>query len=598
MDNQQIANTFQEIGDLLEIDGANRFRVLAYQNAAENIRGLGHELKEIWRDNPDELESLPGIGEDLRLKIEEMLNTGVCQFHLKLLKKYGRGLLDVLAVRSIGPKKAALFYHQLKIDSLDKLKKAALSHQLCQLPRMGEKSEAEILRAIEEHAKYSHRMLLSEALPLAEQIVTHLRRLKEVAKVEYAGSLRRRRETVGDLDILAAPRRPADAAAIIAHFQKFPLVKNVIASGPTKCSVILESGAQSDLRVVEKRSFGAALHYFTGSKDHNIEIRTHAQKVGKKINEYGIFDLSEKDKNGHPVEKFIVGDTEEKFYRAVGLPWIPPTLRETRGEFQAAMHGELPVPVELPDLTTDLNVNSSYGDGKSSIAELLRAAGAQGLSCLAIADTFSSGELPTLFDANKLRQQLDEIDALNRQHGNNGKNKKAPSPTHPLLLKSLKLSINTDGTLDLSPADLLKRLDFLIVKINHSFNLTEPRQTARLIKALSAHPKVKILSCPNARLLNEREGIAVNMTKIIVHCANHKQYLEINSQPNRLDLTDTQIKLAIEKKAGLCVNSDALDAQQLEFLQYGVWTAQRGWAEKKHLLNTQPPLKLLESLLS
>jgi DNA polymerase (family 10) len=593
MDNQQIANTFQEIGDLLEIDGANHFRVLAYQNAAENIRGLGRELIEIWRENPEELENLPGIGEDLRLKIEEMLTTGVCQFHLKLLKKYGRGLLDVLAVRSIGPKKAALFYHSLKIDSLDKLKQAALGHKLCQLPRMGEKSETEILRAIEEHAKYSHRMLLSEALPLAEKIVAHLQKLKEVAQVAYAGSLRRRKETVGDLDILAAPHRPADASVIIAHFQKFPLVKNVIASGPTKCSVILESGAQSDLRVVEERSFGAALHYFTGSKDHNIEIRSHAQKVGKKVNEYGIFDVSGKDKNGHPVEKFIVGDSEKNFYRAVGLPWIPPTLRETRGEFQAAINGELPVPVELADLTADLNVNSPAGEGDSSLSELLQAARAHKLSCLAIADTFNSKELPTRFTATELTRQLDEIEELNQQ----SRPLKTPSPGHPLLLKALKLSINTDGTLDLPPTPLLNRLDFIIVKINHSFNLTGPRQTARLIKALSAHPKIKMLSCPNSRLLNEREAIAVNINQVVEHCARHGQFLEINSQPNRLDLTDIQIKIAVEKKAGLCINSDARSVKEFDFLQYGVWTAQRGWAEKKNILNAQPPEKILRQLL-
>lgn len=584
MDNQQIANIFQEIGDLLEIDGANRFRVLAYQNAAENIRGMGRELKEIWLENPEELEELPGIGEDLRLKIEEVLTTGVCEFHLKLLKKYGRGLLDILEVRSIGPKKAGLFYHQLGIDNLDKLKKAALSHQLAALPRMGEKSEAEILRAIEEHSKYSHRMLLSEALPMAEQIVAWLAKMKEVAKVEYAGSLRRRKETVGDLDILAAPRKSTYAQKIIDHFQKFPQIKNIIANGPTKCSVILENGAQSDLRVVELKSFGAALHYFTGSKDHNVEIRTYAQKAHKKINEYGIFDLGTKDKKGHPIEKFIIGDSEENFYKAVGLQYIPPTLRETRGEFKAAINGELPTPVELADLRGDLNVNSNYGDGTSPLPALQKSASKLGLSYLAVADSFHSKEVPTKFRAAELEKQLEEIDRLNRAT--------ARQTSTVRFLRSLKISINKDGSLDLPPDKLLKKLDFIIIKINHNFNLPEPIQTARVLQALAANSKVKILSCPNARLLNEREPIAINMTKILDACARSGQFLEINSQPNRLELTDSQIKLAIGKKVGLCINSDARSTEDLNYLKYGIWTAQRGWAEKKNILNTQPPEKI------
>jgi len=580
MDNQQIANVFGEIGDLLEVDGANHFRVLAYQNAAENIRGLGREIRDIYRENPEDLENLPGIGEDLRLKIEEMLKTGVCQFHLKLLKKYGRGVLDLLQIRGIGPKKVSLFYHQLGIDNLEKLKAAALAHQLQELPRMGEKSENEILVAIEEHAKHSYRMLLSEALPLAEQIVAHIRKLPAVALVEYAGSLRRRKETVGDLDILAAPRKSADAEKIIAHFQKFPLIKNIIASGPTKCSVILESGTQADLRVVEKKSFGAAWHYFTGSKDHNVEIRTIAQKANMKINEYGIFELVRKNGKGPVSEKFIVGDSEENFYRAVGLSYIPPTLRETRGEFTAAINGELPKLVELEDLQGDLNVNSRTAEGQNSLAEIARAAADRRLAYFAIADTFASSEVPSRFGEKELQEQLLEIDKLS---------KKFPGLR---IFKSVKLSIGTDGTLDLPQAKLLDRLDFIIVKINHNFNLTEPRQTARVLQALSFHPRVKMLSCPNARLLNQREAIAVNMGKIIGHCAKTKQILEINSQPDRLDLADFQIKLAVEKGAPLAVNSDLKDIAQFDFLKYGIWTAQRGWAEKKNIVNAQPPDKL------
>ncbi len=576
MDNQQIATIFEEIGDLLEIDGANHFRVLAYKNAAENLRGLGRELRDIWKENPEELKNLPGIGDDLSLKIEEMLTTGVCKFHLKLLKKYGRGILDILQIRGIGPKKAALFYHQLGIDNPEKLKAAALSHQLSELPRMGEKSENEIVIAIEDHAKHSRRMLLSEALPLAEEIVAYIRKCPETAIVEYAGSLRRRKETVGDLDILAAPKRLAGGEKIIAWFQKFPLIKNVIAGGPTKCSVILESGAQADLRVVEQKSFGAALHYFTGSKDHNVEIRTIAQKAYLKINEYGIFDLRQKDRDGKPVEKFIIGDTEENFYKAVGLTYIPPTLRETRGEFKAALVHSLPELIEPEDLRGDLNINSNYGSGLNSPEEICRAAIGHHLSYIAFADTLATSEVTSAFDETKLSAQLKEISKLS---------KKFPELR---ILKSVKIPINTDGSVDLPPAALLKELDFLTVKISHNFNLTEPRQTARVLKALSAHPKIKMLSCPNGRILNQREVIAVNIEKIITACAKSGQILEVNSQPDHLDLADFQIKLAVNKKTRLAVNSDLRSTDQFDFLKYGVWTAQRGWAEKKNILNAQP----------
>lgn len=569
MDNQQIANIFEEIGNLLEIDGANRFRVLAYKNAAENIRGLGRELKTIWKENPDELGDLPGIGQDLRSKIEEMLSTGICEFHQKLLKKYGHGLLDILKIRGIGPKKVALFYHELGVDNLEKLKAAALAHKLSVLPRMGEKSEQEILTAIDEHSKYSRRMLLSEALPLAEQIIAHLSPLKEIAQLQYAGSLRRRKETVGDLDILAAPKKIEDAEKIIKHFQTFPLIKNIIANGPTKSAVILENGVQADLRVVETRSFGAALHYFTGSKDHNVEIRSLAQKVNKKINEYGLWQI-EDDKS----ETFIIGDTEENLYKAVGLNFIPPTLRETRGEFQASINGELPILIELTDLHGDLNINTNAGLGQLNLDQICELYQKAKFKYLAISDQLNTSEVPSPFTLEKLSDQLAEIEKLQKKY------------PHLHLLKAVKIPTNTDGSLDLPPEKILSQLDFITIKICHSFNLPEPKQTARLLKALNAHPKVHQISCPTARLLNQREPLALNIEKIIEHCAKSGQILEINSHPDQLDLPDSQIKLAKKHRAKMAINSDLVHSADLENLKYGVWTAQRGWAEKKDIVNS------------
>ncbi len=569
MDNQQIATIFEEIGQLLEIDGANRFRVLAYKNAAENIRGIGRELKTIWKENPDELGELPGIGQDLRAKIEEMLSTGSCEFHQKLLKKYGHGLLDILKIRGLGPKKVALFYHELGVDNLEKLKAAALAHQLSTLPRMGEKSEQEILIALDEHSKYSRRMLLSEALPLAEQIIAHLKSLKEIDQLQYAGSLRRRKETVGDLDILTAPKKIEDADKIIKHFQAFPLIKNIIANGPTKCSVIMENGVQADLRVVEVRSFGAALHYFTGSKDHNVEIRSLAQKVNKKVNEYGLWQI-EKDKS----ETFIIGDTEENMYKAVGLKFIPPTLRETRGEFEASINDELPALIELSDLHGDLNVNTNAGLGQLNITQLCELYQKAKFKYIAIADQLNTSEVPSPFTVEKLSDQLKEIDKLQKQH------------PHLHLLKSVKIPVNTNGSLDLPPDKVLSELDFITIKIAHSFNLPEPKQTARLLKALDTHKKVQQISCPTARLLNQREPLAMNIEKIIEHCAKSDQILEINSRPDQLDLPDAQIKLAKTHRAKMAINSDLINSTDLDNLKYGVWTAQRGWAEKKDIVNS------------
>lgn len=579
MDNQQIALIFEEIGQLLEIDGANRFRVLAYKNAAENIRGMGRELNDLYRENPSSIGELPGIGFDLQSKITEMITTGTCTFHRDLVKKYGRGLLDILTIRSVGPKKAALFYHQLKIDNLEKLKAAALAGQLSQLPRMGEKSEKEILQAIEERSRYSSRMLLSEALPLAEQIINHMKQAPGLAQLSYAGSLRRRKETVGDLDILAAPTDITRADALITHFQKFPLIKNIIANGPTKCSVILENGVQADLRVVEEKSFGAALHYFTGSKDHNVEIRSLAIKAHQKINEYGIFKLIPK---GQEIEeRFIIGDTEEHLYQAVGLTFIPPTLRENRGEFEACLNHQLPTLIELKDLQGDLNINSNYGDGENSLAEICQAYQKAGFAYLAINDTWSTSEIPSPFTTEQLSKQLAEIATLQ---------KKFPKLK---ILHSLKIPINSDGSLDLPPTKILDQLDFLTIKISHNFNLPEPRQTARLLQAMSAHPKVKLLSCPTARILNQREAIALNMEKIIHHAAEHHILLEINSQPDHLDLPDVQIKAAIQKGASLAITSDLKNLSQITNLQYGVWTAQRGWAVAQNIVNTLPFSKLI-----
>jgi DNA polymerase (family X) len=589
MDNQQIAKYFQEIGDLLEIDGANRFRVLAYRNAAETLRNYGLEMKEMYEKDPTSLKEIPGIGFDLKSKIEELLTTGKCQFHAELVNKYGQGVLDILGIRGIGPKKVKLFYTELGVDNLEKLKAAAEKQQLRELPRMGEKSELEILKAIEEHSKYGQRMLLSQALPLAQSILEFLKPHPAIEQICYAGSLRRGKETIGDLDILTSPYDINKAPDIILAFQKYPEISNIIASGPTKSSVILNSGVQVDLRVVEKKSFGAALHYFTGSKDHNVSIRDQAKKAFLRINEYGIFRIGNRE--AITVEdmelEYLEGETEEKLFKVVGLNYIPPTLRENRGEFEASLNNKLPNLVELKDLRGDLHINSNYGLGKNSLTEIAEFFIQKKYSYLAINDLLDNPETRSPLTLEKLSQQIQEIDQLNKKY--QGKLK---------IYKAVHCTINQKGQLNLPddlenlPEDLLAQLDFISVSINSGFTLPEPTQTGRLLTALQL-PKVKMLCHPTGRLLNQRAAINANFNKVIQYCAEHQIILEINSQPERLDLPDNLIKVAKEQAAPLSLNSDihALD-QYDQQIYFGLLTAQRGWLEKTHLINCQPELKI------
>jgi DNA polymerase (family 10) len=587
MDNQQIAKYFQEIGDLLEIDGANRFRVLAYRNAAETLRNYGMEMKEIYEQDPASLKAIPGIGFDLKSKIEELLTTGKCQFHQELVSKYGQGVLDILAIRGIGPKKVKLFYTELGVDNLEKLKAAAQQGKLRELPRMGEKSETEILKAIEESSKYGSRMLLSQALPLAESIVEFLKPHPAIEQICYAGSLRRGKETIGDLDILTSPYDLNKAPDIILAFQKYPEISNIIASGPTKSSVILNNGVQVDLRVVEKKSFGAALHYFTGSKDHNVFIRDIAKKAFLRINEYGIFRIGNRE--AITVEdmelEYLEGETEEKLFKVVGLNFIPPTLRENRGEFDASLNNKLPNLVQTTDLQGDLHINSNYGLGKNSLTEIAEFFIAKKFNYIAINDLLDSPESRSPLTLERLQEQFKEIDQLNKTH--QGKLK---------IYKAITCTINQKGELNFPddleklPENILAELDFISISLNSGFTLPEPVQTARLINAMQL-PKVKMLCHPTSRILNQRPAINANFTKVIQHAAVNQIILEINSRPDRLDLPDNLIKVAKEQAAPLSLNSDIRDLAEFDRqIFYGLLTSQRGWLEKSNLINCQKQL--------
>ncbi len=565
MKNSQIATIFEEISQLLELDGVNFFRVNAYRKASETVQGLGRELADIYAEDPQSLQNLTGIGSDLASKIEEMLSSDQCKYHSELVAKFGRGILDIMKIRSVGPKKAKLFLEKLGIDNLEKLRKAASAGKLKELPRMGEKSEQEILEALQEHEKYQQRMHIDTANNLATDIIAYMKPLKHIDQIEYAGSLRRGKETIGDLDILVSPKKISEGPAIIQHFQKYPQVSNIIADGPTKTSVILENGVQVDVRIIEPNSYGAALHYFTGSKEHNIAIRDIAKKHNLKVNEYGVF----KD------EKQIAGKSESEIYELFKLPYISPRLRENNGEFEAARQNKLPKLVEFSDLQGDLHMHSNWSDGKNSIEEIANTYVEAGFKYIAITDHGKSLHLANGLDEKRFREQWEEIDQLNQKF--KGKLQ---------ILKGIECDIHSDGTLDF-PDSFLKQFDLVIASHHTSvYGSTSQDRTEQLIKALR-NPYVKILGHPTGREINHRPPYNVNIEKIIQAAKEFGKCLEINSQPKRLDLKDSHARLAKKHGVKICINSDSHRTTQIQNLQYGIWTAQRGWLEATDVVNTQ-----------
>lgn len=593
MENQRIAEIFNEIGEMLEIQGENRFRVLAYQKAALTIGDLGAECSDIYNEGGTKaLEEIPGIGKDLALKIAEMVDTGKCSYHEELMKKFSPGLLELLRVRGVGPKKVKLFFGELKIDNPEKLRRAAEKGLLRDLPGMGEKSEADILKALLEYDMHTERMMLSQALVLADEIIGYMKKCVEVKRIEYAGSLRRMKETVGDLDILAAVSGigtsggDGKAEKIMDHFVKYGDVKDVIAAGRTKTSVILKSGIQADLRVIDEKIFGAALHYFTGSKEHNVAIRDRAKKMGLKISEYGVFEILKK--RGKEDEKLVGGKTEEEIFKAVGLPFIEPLLRENRGEIEAAEKGRLPKTIELTDIKGDLHCHSKWSDGSHEIEEVARYYRDAGYEYIALCDHSRSSTIAHGLDEDRYRMQWDEIDEVN---GILLKEEKEGQPAFKIL-KGTECDILADGSMDL-PDRVLKKFDIVVASVHSRFKMNEKEMTERVIRALK-NPYVKILGHPSGRLINQREPYEIDMPKVIRAAIAEGVALEINSQPSRLDLFDYYCKMAKEWGAKFSIDSDSHHYSQIDFLKYGVAVAKRGWLTKDDVINTMPLEKLMK----
>jgi DNA polymerase (family 10) len=565
--NADIGSIFEDIADLLEIQGANPFRVRAYRNAARTAGEYRRDLKTLI-DQGEALPKLPGIGADLEAKIREICATGTCELLERLHREMPAAITELLKIPGLGPKRVRLLHDVLEVDTIEQLRRAVRAKKIRDVPGFGEKTERQILEALERRGSAERRMKLAVATQYADALTAHLKSLSGVAEVIVAGSFRRRRETVGDLDILIA----ADAAVpVMERLRAYDEVRDVLASGETRSSVVLRSGLQVDVRVVPRESFGAALHYFTGSKSHNIAIRRLGQAKGLKINEYGVFRGATR----------VAGETEESVYQAVGLPYIAPELRENRGEIEAARRGELPQLVTLADLKGDLHLHTRATDGHHSIREMALAARAAGLTYIAITDHSRRLTVARGLDPRGVAKQIDEIDRVNG--GLSG----------ITILKGIEVDILEDGSLDL-PASVLKRLDVVVAAVHSAFNLTRRRQTERILRALD-NPFVRLLAHPGGRIIGDREPCDLDMLKIVRKAKHNGCFLELNAQPDRLDLDDVHCQMAHEEGVLVSINSDAHRVDDFAHLQYGIGQARRGWLSAADVLNTRnlPELRAL-----
>jgi len=570
MENKTIADIFTEIADILEIQGENPFRVRSYRNAARTIEDMSRSLESLVKAD-ENLEEIPGIGKSMSEKIREILSSGKCHTLEELRSKIPPGLTELLKLQGLGPKKVKVLYDELAVDSVDRLEKAAQAGRLRNLPGMGVKTEEKILKSIEHYRAGMGRFKLSVGFQYAEALLRHLKGVLGVKRLDPAGSFRRRRETIGDLDILAICGK---GCKVMDRFVGYGDVAEVLARGETKSSARLKCGLQVDLRVLEEESYGAALHYFTGSKAHNVAIRERAKEKGLKVSEYGVFRAKD--------EKRLSGAEEEDVFKAVGLPLIPPELREDRGEVQAAQKGALPRLIELSDIRGDLQMHTTASDGKNSILEMARKAKEMGYAYIAVTDHSKAVRVAGGMDEKQLAKHLKEIEKADGQISGFR------------ILKGVEVDILPDGTLDLKD-DILRECEVVLASVHSRFNMEEGEMTRRVIRAIR-NPNVKVLAHPTGRLILEREPFKISLPEVIQAAVDHGVILEINAYPDRLDLKDVDARMARDLGAKLAINTDAHSALQLELMKFGVFTARRGWIEAKDVINTLPLEGLLKVL--
>ncbi|MBS0316174.1 MAG: DNA polymerase/3'-5' exonuclease PolX [Proteobacteria bacterium] len=562
--NADIAAVFDEIADLLDIQGANAFRIRAYRNAARMLGGLGRSVREMVEHGED-LDALPGIGPDLASKIAEIAATGHCALLERLRKELPPEITALLKIPGLGPRRVRLLHDELGVETLEQLRAAAQDGRISGVHGFGLKTQQRILDAVQSRLQQERRVKLSVAVQVADAILAELAGVPGVKQAVAAGSLRRQRDTVGDLDLLVTIER---GSPVMERFTRSSQVERVLSRGITRASVVLRSGLQVDLRAVPPASFGAAWLYFTGSKAHTIALRKLAQDVGLKLNEYGAYRGSRR----------IAGDTEASVYAALGLPFITPELREDRGEIEAARARALPVLVNLSDLRGDLHAHTRESDGRDSLEAMALAARRRGFEYLAITEHSARLAMARGLDAERLARQIDDIDELNaRLEG-------------ITLLKGIEVDILEDGRLDL-PDTVLTRLDLVVGAIHHRFDLPRERQTERLLRAMD-RPHFSLLAHPTGRLLDERPACDIDLPRVLRKARERGCFVELNAQPERLDLDDPACRMARDEGVLVAIDSDAHSVDDFAHLRFGIGQAGRGWLRAADVLNTRPLAEL------
>jgi DNA polymerase (family 10) len=562
----EIAKLFNEIADLLEIKDENIFKIRAYRRAAMNLESLTEEIEAVAARGG--LTEIAGIGKDLAAKIEQALETGRIEYLEELRREIPRGVVELMAIPGVGPKTAKLLFDRLQVDSVEKLEALAQEGKLLGLPGIKQKTVENIVKGIQVVKKGRERMLLGRALPLAREIIQTLEKLPQVRKISMAGSLRRMRETVRDFDLLITSTKPAK---VMGTFTSLPQVAEVLVHGETKATIRHREGIQVDLRVVEPECFGAALQYFTGSKEHNIRVRELASRKGLKVSEYGVFNEA--------TGKRLASATEEAVYKAIGLPYIPPELREDTGEVEAALEGRLPDLIELDDLRGDLHAHTNWSDGHHDLEALVEAAHRKGYEYVIVSDHSRSSTVAGGLSEEKLLEQIGKIRALNKKY------------TNFRILAGSECDILADGRLDF-PDRVLAQLDIVLCAVHSRFKQARAEMTARIVKALS-NPYVHILAHPTGRLIGERDPYDVDLEAVFAAAKQHGKAVEINAQPSRLDLNDHHARRAKELGVMLSIDTDTHFLDQLQNMTLGVATARRAWISKADVINTMPLGKLL-----
>jgi len=569
MRNEDVVELLTDIAAMLEMKGESPFRVRAYQEAARRIENLQEDVTALVEQG--RLTEIRGIGESIAEKVTEFVRTGQSSYRNELAKGLPSGIAEMLEIPGVGPKKAQLFHRELGITTVDELEQAALEHRLKGLPSIKEKTEENVLEGIRRLRQRTARLLLGVALPAAEEIVRQLRVHPAIERIDMGGSIRRRKETIGDIDILVASSTPKDA---VNAFTTLPTVKSVLAKGPTKASVLTRQDLQMDLRVVPPDDWGAALQYFTGSKDHNIQLRTIAESKGLKVNEYGVFRVDTNEK--------IAGREEEDVYHALGMEWMPPELREAAGEIEAAIEGRLPDLIEESDIRGDLHAHTDWSDGANTIEAMAEAAIARGYEYLVISDhSVSMGFIHGL-STDRVREQRRVIDELNGRYD------------RFRLLQGIEVNIRGDGSLDYED-EVLAQFDVVTASIHSGLRQSKEQITSRLIAAIRS-PHVDVIGHPSGRIIGRRDPSDFDREAVFRAAAETGTALEINAQPDRLDLRDTDVRRAVEMGVEVAIDSDAHATAQLGLIDYGVATARRGWVTKDRVLNAMPLDKLLQKL--